>query len=141
MSYLLQEGFGSGDPDLGKKQFHVIQVTQVASHDVFGTSRDGKFHKMVVALVRQVGAPRVIDSRPLAAGKKDVHQFDALRRTQPASPEQFLAADDVFVLVEQRIPHQRYAMAAQAGGDDRTCRTGTQAGAKEDVGIDHDFHV
>ncbi len=50
MSYLLQKGFRSNDPEPGENQFHVIQVTQITCYDAVGASCNGKFHQMDVTV-------------------------------------------------------------------------------------------
>ena len=88
-------------------------MSQIPRHDEFRAARHGKLHQVVVTFVRQVRAPGIIDSRPFAAGKKNVHQFGALRLAQLAVPKKRLAAEDVLMPVEQRVSHQRHALTLE----------------------------
>ena len=58
---------------------------------------------MVVGLIRQIGAPRVINTRPFAAGKKHVEQFDSLPATQFAVFKQVIAIKNILVFACHHI--------------------------------------
>jgi hypothetical protein len=69
---------GRHDIELVESQIHGLQVANVPRNDESGSPGNGQLDQVVVALVAQVGSPRVVDMNPASAGEKDVEEFFAL---------------------------------------------------------------
>ena len=58
---------------MGKGQFAAPHIAHVVGDDGVRAAREGKFDKVVVGFVRQIGPPEKVDARPLADGKEPVN--------------------------------------------------------------------
>ena len=80
-------------------------MTQISRHDEICPASHGKLYEMVVCLIRQIGSPQVINTRPFAAGQKYVEQFVSLNSAQLAVFKQVVAAGNILVFVESILDH------------------------------------
>jgi hypothetical protein len=116
-------------------------MTQISNHDEICSTGHRKFDQMVVGFIRQIRTPRILDTRPFAAGDKYIEQFVSFGSIQPTIHKQIVAPAYILVFVEERVPHQRCALRLQAcfyygfGG------TRAKTSTKKNICIGYDPHV
>src|SRR5690606_35936287 len=121
-------------------QFHLPKVPQVARHDHLCTTGNCQLDQVVIPLVVQVGAPRIVNTHPFTACDKDIQQRLPLVDVQPTTLEELVSLQYVLVLVEQCRTHERCGLPLKTSSHSPVGGPCTNAGSDKDVGIQNHTH-
>jgi len=72
---------------------------------------DRELNQMIIALVRQIRAPCVIDLHPSASAEEAVEHFFPLGEVENAAYKKIAATEHVLIFRQQRRPKQRLILA------------------------------
>lgn len=100
--------------------------------------RDRKLDQVIVALIRQIRAPHIIDLHPPTPVEEAIEHLFPLGEAENAACKKVPAAQNVFIFRQQRRPKHRLILTGETGPDDfPSGASAAKERSDQDVGVDH----